>query len=110
MNRSDEIVVCRNSRPQDAGKTSKSHGNSSDGPGLNNGKKSPAKEESDNRRERLAQIDVHASSSWHHRRQLAIGERGGDREDGGHTPSHQQPSGAANVARHVGRDDKNSRA
>src|SRR5689334_8772616 len=110
MNRCDEIPVLRNRRPKNTGKTGESHGNGGDGSGLNDGEESPAKEEPENGRERLAQVDVHTSRPRHHRCQFPIGERGGNREDGGDAPGHQQPAGAADVARHVRRNDKNSRA
>ncbi len=103
-------MVLRHHRKHDGRKTCERHCYRRDGPGLDHGEKGPAVKKTPQRRKGLAQVNVHAARLRHHGGQLAIGKRRRDRQSAGEHPCHQHPTGAADEARHVGRNDEDPRA
>ncbi len=97
-------------REQHPQKPGEAHGHGGDGSRLDHQEQRPAVEEPPERRVGLAQVDVLAARLRHHRRQLAVGESGGDRQQPGHHPDRQQPAGGPHLPRDLGRDDEDPRA
>ena len=72
-------------------------GDRRDRAGLNDEKERPAVEETPERREGFAQINVLAAGLGHHGGQLAVGERGHERQQTGNEPDDKQPAGRADL-------------
>ena len=66
------------------------HGHRRDRAGLDDGEQRPPVEEARERREPLAQEHVLAAGLGHHRRELGVGQRAGDRHGPGDDPDDQQ--------------------
>ena len=78
--------------------------------GLDHQEQRPAVEESAERAEGLAQVDVLAARLWHRGRQFAIAER---RDHGDHRsdhPGHEHQSRRTYLARDIGRDNEDAGA
>jgi len=110
MEGADQVVIFGKPRDKDSRESREGHGHGGQRAALNHRKESPAVEESDERRKGFAQVDVHPAGARHHGGEFAVGERGGHRKHAGQRPGHQHAAGAADVPRHVGRDDKDARA
>ena len=106
----DQVAVLRHRRNKDRGKARECHRYRGDGPGLNHGEESPPVKKAPQRREGLAQVNVHAAGLRHHRRQFAVGKRRRNRQHAGEHPRHQHPAGAADQPRHIGGNDEDPRA
>ena len=77
-----------------------------DGPGLDHQELRPAEQEADQRRVRLAQVDVLAAGARHHGRELAVGKRRDHGERRRDEPHREQPSCRAHLAGDLGRDQE----
>ena len=84
-------------------------GDRRDRAGLDHHEQRPAVEESPQRRERFAQVDVLPAGPRHHRRQLAVGQRSGERQHAGDDPGDQQQPGLAGLPSHLGRHEEDAR-
>ena len=78
VNRRDQIVAFRNTRPQDAQITGERDGDSRDRAGLDDQEERPAIQESPQRRPRFSQVDILASgaeASWRPVRRTTVPRR-----------------------------------
>jgi hypothetical protein len=109
MNRRDEVVVLGKPRNQVPGVAREADGDCRDRAGLDHHEERPAVEESPERRERFAQIDVLAAGARHHRGELSVRERRGERQHAGEDPGREQETGTSGLPSHFGGDEEDAR-
>ena len=85
-----EPIVTGDGGKKHAEKLAEGHGDSGDCSRLNDQEKRPAVKKSPQRPQRFAQINVLAPGFGHHRRQLAVAERGGHGQNRRHHPRAQK--------------------
>ena len=102
--RRDEVARLADRRPQYAGKASECDGDGSEGAGLDHGEERAAVEEAEQRREGLAQVNVHAAGLGHHGGELTVAERPGNGEDARDHPCDEQPASGTDLPRDLRRD------
>ncbi len=100
----------RDRRKEDAEELAEGHADSGDGSGLNDQVHRPAVEESPERAERFAQVNILAAGVRHHGGQFSVGERAGDGHESGHHPGGDQQRGRIDQAGDFGGDDEDAGA
>jgi hypothetical protein len=95
-------VILGKPRNQITGVAREADGDRRDRAGLNHHEERPAVEESPQRRERFAQVDVLPARPRHHRCQLAVGQRSGERQHTGEDPCGEQQTGTPGLPSHLG--------
>src|ERR1039458_5629592 len=80
-----------------------------DGAGLDDEEEGPAVEESPQRPQRLAQVNILPAGPGHHGGELAVAERAGDGHGRRHQPGRDQQRRRSNRPAHVRRDDEDAR-
>ncbi len=83
----------RDGREEDAEELAEGHADGGDGAGLDDQEERPAVEESPERAEGFAQVDVLAAGVRHHGGEFAVGERAGDGHESGDQPGGDQQRG-----------------
>ena len=97
-------------REEHAQELAECHADCGNRAGLDDQVQRPAVEKSPQRPQRLAQVHVLPARVRHHRRQFAVGQRAGDGQEAGHQPRRNQQRRRVDLARNLGRDNKDARA
>jgi len=100
----------RNRRKENSEELAERHAYGRNRPGLNHQKQRPAVEKTPQRPERFAQINILPPGPRHHRRQLAIAQRGDDRHEPRHCPRANQQCRRIHLAGNLRRNNKDARA
>ena len=89
----NQDVFGGNPRKEHAEEFSEGDGHRGDGAGLYDQEQCPAVKETEKRVERLAQVNVLAARVGHHRRKLAVSDRGDDGHQAGQDPGQEHQTG-----------------
>ena len=102
----DQVIVRRNQRQQDTGEVRKRYCRGCDFSSLNHQEQRPSEKKAKRSSVRLAQKNVNAAGSRHHRGQFRAAERAGDRHHPRDDPREQEPAGrTAQPGRFRGRNE-----
>ena len=98
----DEDILRRHPRNQDTEEFPESHGHGGNRSRLDDEEQRPAVEESEQRPESFAQVNVLAARARHHGGKLSVGYSGHHGHEAAHRPGEEEQFGRLNLAGHIG--------